>query len=88
LPSYENQTKPAPLNINTNLLPGHIKQYHSSLEAKLALAKHLGKPISLLTEKQRNFIDTLTQQTLEHDVLISHLNDYMALKLISKKDLL
>ncbi len=86
LPAYEHQEKEAPLNINTNLLPGHIKQHHSALEAKLALAKHLGKPISLLTEKQREFIDALTQQTLEHDVLISHLNEYMALKLVTKKE--
>ncbi len=86
LPSYENQTKGAPLNINVNLLPGYIKKYDSPIEAKLALAKHIGKPISLLTEKQKQFIDTLTQQTLEHDVLITQLNEYMALKLIAQKE--
>lgn len=86
LPDYENQTKRAPLNVNINLLPGYIKKYGSSLEAKLALAKHLGKPLSLLTEKQRQFIDTLTEQTLEHDVLLAHLNDYMALKLVANKE--
>jgi hypothetical protein len=39
-----------------------------------------------LTEKQRQFIDTLTEQTLEHDVLLTHLNEYMALKLVATKE--
>jgi hypothetical protein len=39
-----------------------------------------------LTASQKQFIDTLTQQTLEHDVLIAQLNEYMALKLVSKKE--
>ncbi|MEI6096297.1 MAG: hypothetical protein WCR08_12715 [Gammaproteobacteria bacterium] len=88
LPAYENQnqTKQAPLNINTNLLPGYLKKYETALQAKLALAKHIEKPLSLLTTSQKQFIDTLTQQTLEHDVLISQLNEYMALKLVSKKE--
>lgn len=86
LPAYENQTKHAPLNINVNLLPGYVKKYQTPLEAKLGLAKHLGKPISLLTEKQKQFIDTLTQQTLEHDALIAQLNEYMVLKLVTKKE--
>ena len=86
LPAYEHQTKRDPLNVNANLLPGYFKKYSSSLEAKLALAKHLGKPLSLLTEKQRQFIDTLTEQTLEHDVLLTHLNEYMALKLVATKE--
>ena len=86
LPTYENQTKSAPLNINVNLLPGYIKKYDSSIEAKLALSKHIGKPLSLLTEKQKQFIETLTQQTLEHDVLITQLNEYMALKLVAQKE--
>lgn len=86
LSSYENQTKCAPLNININLLPGYVKKYASCIEAKLALAKHIGKPISLLTEKQKQFIDTLTQQTLEHDVLITQLNEYMVLKLVVQKE--
>ncbi len=86
LPSYENQTKRAPLNINTNLLPGTIKKYNTSLEAKLALATHLGKPLSLLSGKQKQFIETLIQQTLEHDILITQLNEYMALKLVAKKE--
>jgi hypothetical protein len=86
LPAYEHQTKHAPLNINANLLPGYLKKYDTSLQAKLALAKHIGKPLSLLTAKQKEFIDTLTQQTLEHDVLIEQLNEYMALKLVSKKE--
>ena len=86
LPDYETQTKRAPLNVNVNLLPGYVKKHCSSLEAKLALAKHLGKPLSLLTEKQRQFIDALTEQTLEHDVLLAHLNDYMTLKLVANKE--
>jgi hypothetical protein len=86
LPAYENQTKQAPLNINTNLLPGYLKKYETALQAKLALAKHIEKPLSLLTASQKQFIDTLTQQTLEHDVLIAQLNEYMALKLVSKKE--
>lgn len=86
LPVYEHQTKRDPLNVNANLLPSCFKKYSSSLEAKLALAKHLGKPLSLLTEKQRQFIDTLTEQTLEHDVLLTHLNEYMALKLVATKE--
>lgn len=86
LPDYETQAKRAPLNVNVNLLPGYVKKHSSSLEAKLALAKHLGKPLSLLTEKQRQFIDALTEQTLEHDVLLAHLNDYMALKLVANKE--
>lgn len=85
-PTYENQTNHAPLNISLNLLPSYVKKYQTPLEAKLALAKHLGKPISLLTEKQKKFIDTLTQQTLEHDALITQLNEYMALKLVTKKE--
>ena len=86
LPDYETQTRRAPLNVNVNLLPGYVKKHSSSLEAKLALAKHLGKPLSLLTEKQRQFIDALTEQTLEHDVLLAHLSDYMSLKLVSNKE--
>lgn len=85
LPDCETQTRRSPLNVNVNLLPGYVKKYDSSLEAKLALAKYLGKPLSLLTEKQRRFINALTEQTLEHDVLIAHLNDYMSLKLVTNK---
>ena len=85
LPDFETQTRRTPLNVNVNLLPGYVKKYDSSLEAKLALAKYLGKPLSLLTEKQRRFINALTEQTLEHDVLIAHLNDYMSLKLVTNK---
>jgi hypothetical protein len=87
LPAYEHQVEPAPLNINANLLPGYRKKYDTALEAKLALAKHIGKPLSFLTEKQKQFIHTLTQQTLEHDVLIAHLTEYMALKLVANKEL-
>ncbi|WP_255411141.1 hypothetical protein [Legionella sp. km772] len=39
------------------------------------MAKYLGKPLSLLNEKQKQFIDALTEQTLEHDLLIKQLND-------------
>ena len=86
LPAFENQTGHIPLNINMNLLPGYVKKYNSSLEAKLALAQHLGKPLSLLTVQQKQFIDTLTQQSMEHDVLITQLNEYMALKLVAKEE--
>ena len=86
LPAVENQTDYAPLNINVNLLPGAAKKYHSPIEARLALARHLGKPLSLLTAQQKQFIETLTQQTLEHDVLVAQLNEYMALKLVTKKE--
>ncbi len=86
LPDHEIQARRAPVNVNVNLLPGYVKKHSSSLEAKLALAKHLGKPLSLLTEKQRQFIDALTEQTLEHDVLLAHLNDYMSLKLVANKE--
>ena len=86
LPTYEDRSKRIPLNINTNLLPDTVKKYNNQLEAKLALAKHLGIPLSLLSEKQKRFIDALTQQTLEHDILISQLNEYMALKLVAKKE--
>lgn len=86
LPAVETQAQYTPLNINVNLLPGAVKKYDSPLEARLALAQHLGKPLSLLTAQQKQFIETLTQQTLEHDVLIAQLNEYMALKLVTKKD--
>lgn len=86
LPSSANPLSSKPLNINTNLLPGYTKKYLSPIEAKLALAKHLGKPLSLLTEKQKQFIDSLTQQTLEHHVLIEKMNEYMALKIVTKKE--
>ena len=86
LPVLETRTNQVPFNININLLPSYIKKYNSSLEAKLALAKYLGKPLSLLTTKQRQFIDTLTQQSMEHDVLIAQLNEYMALKLVAKEE--
>ena len=75
-----------PLNINAHLFLGRKKQYNSSIEAKLAMAKYLGKPLSLLNEKQKQFIDALTEQTLEHDLLIKQLNDYMALKLAADKE--
>jgi len=86
LPFVENQTQYAPFNINVNLLPGAAKKYNSPIEARLALAQHLGKPLSFLTTQQKQFIETLTQQTLEHDVLIAQLNEYMALKLVTKKE--
>lgn len=85
LPDYETNSNRIPLNINGNL-PDCVKKYNSSIEAKLALAKHLGKPLSFLTEKQRQFIDTLTDKTLEHEELITRFNDYMALKLVAKKE--
>jgi Integrase core domain len=86
LPTFENQVKRTTFNLNTNLLPATVKKYNTPLEAKLALATHLGKPLSILNEKQKRFIDALTQQTLEHDILITQLNEYMALKLIPKKE--
>lgn len=86
LPNYEPGVKRTPLNVNMTLLAEPVKKYSSSLEAKLALAKHLGKPLSLLTEQQRKFIDALTDKTLEHKELIAQLNDYMALKLITRKE--
>lgn len=86
MPAFEHQTAHVPLNISMNLLPGYVKKYNSPLEAKLALAQHLGKPLSLLTAQQKQFIDTLTQQSMEHDVLITQLNEYMALKLVAKEE--
>lgn len=86
LPAVEKQTQSAPLNINVNLLPGVTKKYDSAIEAKLAVAQYLGKPLSLLTAQQKQFIETLTQQTLEHDILIAQLHEYMALKLVTKKE--
>lgn len=73
-------------NINSALLPGRVRKYGSQVEAKLALARHIGKPLSLLTEQQKKFIDALTGQTLEHDVLLAQLNDYMTLKLVAEQE--
>ena len=41
----------------------------------MAIAKYLGKPLSLPPEQQKQFIDKLTQQTLEHEVLIAQLTE-------------
>lgn len=84
LPMYH-QTNKMPLNLYQNVLP-HGKQYKTALEAKLAIAKYLGKPLSLLPEQQRQFIDKLTQQTLEHEVLVTQLHEYMTLKLVSSTE--
>lgn len=86
LPSPEHALNTQPLNVNTNLLPEYSKKYESQIEAKLALSKHFGKPLSLLTEKQKQFLDSLTQQTLEHDLLIEKANEYMELKLVTQKE--
>lgn len=87
LPDRQNKDKQKYSNVDNYFLDSNIK-YESAIEAKLALSKHLGKPLSLLTEKQRQFIDNLTHQTLDHDILIKQLNEYMALKLVVNKELL
>jgi hypothetical protein len=65
-----------------------VKTYSSQIEAKLAIAKHLGKPLATLSYDEINFIDKITLRTLVSKEIITAINDYYDLKLISNEDTL
>jgi hypothetical protein len=65
-----------------------VKTYSSQIEAKLAIAKHLGKPLATLSYDEINFIDKITLRTLVSKEIIEAINDYYDLKLISNEDIL
>lgn len=74
-------------NISNKFSPKE-KTYFSQIEAKLAIAKHLGKPLATLSPDEVNYIDKVTSRTLVSKDIIEAINDYYDLKLISNEDLL
>lgn len=87
LPANESQGSHSPYNLNPNLLPPHNKEYLSITEAKLAIAKYIGKPLGQLLKEQQEFINQLTSQTLKHDELIQNIDNYLKIKIISNKEM-
>lgn len=59
--------------------------FKSALEAKLSIAKHLGKPLALLSETQRQHIDNLITETLHKVTLLNKVQDYFKLKLLANE---
>lgn len=59
--------------------------FKSVLEAKLAIAKNLGKPLALLSESQRQHIDNLIAETLHKVTLLVKVQEYFKLKLVANE---
>ena len=56
--------------------PFHELRYPSIIAAKLGIADYLGKPLALLTEEDRSYIEALLRDTLERRTIISCVRGY------------
>lgn len=92
-------SKSIDLNINTTSSVMHntaqnvgvrftspVKIFSSQVEAKLAIAKYLGKPLANLSDDVINFIDEILERTLVNNDIIDAIDDYFSLKTISNKE--
>jgi hypothetical protein len=53
-----------------------ISYFATSLEAKLAIASHLGRPLATLLAEQRQQIDVFIAQTLHKEALLNKVRSY------------
>jgi hypothetical protein len=65
-----------------------LKTYETQLEARLAVARYLGKPLAKLSPDHKDFIKRVVERTLVNNEIIDAIDDYFQLKLISNKDTL
>ena len=56
--------------------PYNDLSYPSVLKAKLAIADYLGKPLALLNQSDRDFIDAILDETLEKSAVMARLKSY------------
>ena len=56
--------------------PYNDLSYSSVLKAKLAIADYLGKPLALLSQTDRDFIEAILDETLEKSVVMARLKSY------------
>lgn len=50
--------------------------YASALKAKLAIADYIGKPLALLPQSDRDFIDAILDETLDKTVVMARVKDH------------
>jgi len=50
--------------------------YTSALKAKLAIADYIGKPLALLPQSDRDFIDAILDETLDKTVVMARVKDH------------
>lgn len=56
--------------------------FQSNLEAKLAIAAYLGRPLAILHNAQLQQIEAFIKQTMQKEMLLSMVKDYFQLRLV------
>ena len=56
--------------------PFHEICFTNGIKARLAIADYLGKPLALLTQAQKDWIDSLLEETLEKRTLMQRVRAY------------
>lgn len=80
------QAYTSPSNINFQKIYTRTKFYKTKVEARIAVSKYLGKPLSELLPEQINFIHKITESTLNHSEIITSIDNFFKIKLIQNKE--
>ena len=56
--------------------PFHEIGFANGIKARLAIADYLGKPLALLTQAQKDWIDALLEETLEKQTVMQRVRAY------------
>ena len=59
--------------------------FKTGVEAKLAIAKFLGKPLATISESQRLVLDNLISESLHKVTLLNKVREFFKLRLVSNQ---